>query len=82
MQRSWRPHEGQVRCLRFSSSTFFASPALIISQAAADARAITSSTCGSSCKVFLRGSSARVRVRLEIQLPTPLVGYVRVELGR
>ena len=70
-----------MRCLRFSSSTFFASPAFIISQAAADARAISSSTCGSSCNVFLRGSSARVGMRLEIQLPTPLVGYVGVELG-
>jgi hypothetical protein len=66
--------------LRFISSAFFARPALIISHAAADARAISSSTCGSSCNVFLRGSSARVGMRLEIQLPTALVGYVGVEL--
>jgi hypothetical protein len=71
-----------VTRLRFISSAFLASPALIISHAAADARAIRSSTCGSSCNLFLRGSAAPVRVRLEIQLPTTLVGYVGVELCR
>ena len=68
--------------MRFSSSAFFASPALIISHAAPDARAIRSSTCGSSCNLFLRVSSTSVRVRLEIQLATALVGYVGIELGR
>src|SRR5207248_2995097 len=54
----------------------------IISHAAPDARAIRSSTCGSSGKLFLRVSSTSVRVRLEIQLPTALVGYVGIELRR
>jgi hypothetical protein len=66
---------------RFSSSAFFEIPAFIISHAAPDARAISSSTCGSIGNLFLRGS-ASVRVRSEIQLPPPPIGYVGIELGR
>ena len=67
-----------------SSSAFVASPAFIISHATPEARAIRSSTCGSSDNVlFLRSScsSSSVRMSLEIQLPTSLVGYVGIELG-
>jgi hypothetical protein len=60
---------------------FFASPAFIISHAAADASAMKSSTCGSIDTWFLRSPSS-VWVRSVIQLPTPPIGYVGVELGR
>jgi hypothetical protein len=66
---------------RFSSSAFFEIPAFIISHAAPDARAISSSTCGSIGNLFLRGS-ASVRMRSEVQLPPPTIGYVGIELGR
>lgn len=69
--------------LRFSSSAFLPSPAFVISHAAADARAMKSSTCGSIGNLFLRArSSAGVGVRPVIQLPTPPIGYVRVQLSR
>ena len=40
--------------LRLISSAFFASPALVISQAAAEATAMKSSTCGLIGNLFLR----------------------------
>ena len=52
-----------------------------MSQAAPDARAMNSSTCGSIDIAFLRNPLS-VRMRLEEQLPAPPIGYVRVELGR
>ena len=83
LQPSWRPQEGHTVRLRLSSSAFLDSPAFVISHAAADARAMRSSTCGSIDNLFLRDrSSAGVGVRPVIQLPTPPIGYVRVELGR
>jgi hypothetical protein len=66
--------------LRFSSSAFFEIPAFIISHAAPDARAISSSTCGSIVNLFLRGSVS-VRVRSVVQLPPPPIGYVGIELS-
>jgi hypothetical protein len=63
------------------SSAFFASPAFVISHAAADARTKKSSTCGSIDNLFLRCSLVSVGVRLEIQLPAPPIGYVGVQLG-
>ena len=83
LQPSWRPQEGHTERLRFSSSAFLDSPAFIISHAAADARAMKSSTCGSIDNLFLSGdSSAGVGVRPVVQLPTPPIGYVGIELSR
>jgi hypothetical protein len=59
---------------------FFASPARIISQAAPDARAIISSTCGSIVTACLRCRSSCMGMCPEIQLPTPPIGYVGVKL--
>ena len=47
LQPSCRPQDGQVTRRRFGSSMFLPSPAFVISHAAADARAMNSSTCGS-----------------------------------
>src|SRR5829696_4579716 len=77
----WRPHDGHACRLRRSSSPFFASPACIISHAAAEARVITSAASGSSIMSFLRRFPPRVWVRAEVQLPAALIGYVRVQLG-
>jgi hypothetical protein len=67
---------------RFRSRTFFASPACSISQAAPDASAMNSSTCGSIGNlVVLSPLAARVRMCSKVQLPTAPVGYVGVELG-
>lgn len=60
---------------------FFASPAFVISHAAADASAMISSTWGSIDTLFLR-SPASVWVRSVVQLPAPPIGYVGVELCR
>jgi hypothetical protein len=70
-----------VRRFRFSSSAFFEIPALIINHAAAEASAISNSACGSIDNLFLRGP-ASVRVRSKVQLPTPSIGYVGIELCR
>jgi len=64
-----------------NSSAFLARPAFIISHAAPEAIAIRRVTCGSRCNVVLRVSTTSVGMRLEIQLPTPPVGYVGVQLG-
>jgi hypothetical protein len=83
LQRSLRPHDGQTWRRRFSSSAFFARPAFIISHAAPDASAMTSSACGSIGNVvFLSPAPASVGVRPVIQLSTAAVGYVGVQLGR
>ncbi len=79
VQPSSLPHDGHVTRRRFSSSAFFANPARIISHAAPVASAMKSSRCGSIATLFL---PARMWMRLEIQLPTPPIGYVGVELGR
>src|SRR5204862_1145560 len=78
VQRSWRPQDGQVGRLRRSSSVFFASPACIISHAAAEARAMISTACGLDVIPFLRRLPPRMWVRLKVQLTTTAIGYVRV----
>src|SRR5919106_5079106 len=78
-----RPQEGQIRRRCFSSSMCFFRPAKHIVQPTAIIRATSTATCGSSV-IGVRPSSrspSRVGMCPKIQLPTPAVGYVGVELG-
>ena len=77
-----RPHDGQERLLRLSSSMFFARPTRIISQAMPATTAIEIVMCMSGVIVLPFSLPPGVGVGLEVQLATPPVGYVRVELGR
>src|SRR5918994_5357422 len=79
-----RPQEGQIRFRCFSSSMCFLTPVWSIVQPKAMARATVKASCGSGV-IWLRPSSripVRMRMRLEVQLATSPIGYVRVELGR
>ena len=66
--------------MRRNSSAFFARPACIISHATVPTRARSIAACGSSVIAFLRCLPARMGMRVEIQLPTPPIGYVRIQL--
>jgi hypothetical protein len=61
---------------------FFASPAFIISHAAAETSITISSTCGSIDTMLLGCSTSGVWMRLVVQLATTPIGYVGIELGR
>ena len=77
-----RPQDGQLRCLRLSSSAFFARPARVISQAIAATTAIEIVMWRSGVMVVAFSLPPGVGVGLEIELAPPPIGYVGVELCR
>src|SRR5579872_5877867 len=85
--RAWisRPHDGQTRFRLRHSSALFWRPASAISQPAPRVATASVRRCGSSVTTYLlperSGLLPSVGVRLEVQLATASIGYVRVELG-
>ena len=77
-----RPHDGQLRRLRLSSSAFFASPARVISQAIAATTAIEIVMWRSGVIVIAFSLPPGVGVGLVVELAPPPIGYVRIELCR
>ena len=82
---SWRPHDGQTRRRRFHSSAFFDTPAYIITYPTAGTSTSSRVVCGSIGVIrpsFGSVRATRVWMRSVVQLPTPPIGYVGVELRR
>src|SRR3954462_1850850 len=76
------PHDGHVRCFFFSSRALFDSPAYVISQPTPSVAMASVITCGSRVISLPLGRLlSSVGVRSEVQLATPPIGYVRIELG-
>ena len=81
LQGCWRPQDGQVTRRRFSSSMFFPSPAFVMSHAAADVTAMSSSMWGSIGTSLLYTTSSGMWMCPVVQLAPPRIGYVGVKLG-
>ena len=82
LQPSWRPQDGQVAALALELKRVLCEPRPHHQPRRARRQGHQEFDVRIDCNLFLRGSSARVRVRLEIQLPTAPIGYVGVELRR